>query len=92
MKAFLCCILTSFCCFNLTAEQISEPELWPVLYQGHWSLGHKMILNRKISSTNDEILSQIMMAYLKYKSGDQKAAIQLFQEIDQYVEHYYIQD
>ena len=90
MKAFLCCILASFSCLSLSAQEISEPQLWNVLSSGNFSLGHKMVLTRPSSSTNDEILSQFMMAYLYFKMGKSvEEIVDVIRGVDYYVGHIY---
>lgn len=70
--------------------KVSEPDIWPVLYHGNWSLAHKMMLMRPVESTNDQIMNSFMMAYVAYRNGDTKTAENMFRDIDYMVEHYYL--
>ena len=71
--------------------EVSEPILWTSLYQANHSLCHKMILTRPVASTNDDLMSSFMMAYLYYKEGNLEQMARVFEGVDRYVEHTYFQ-
>lgn len=90
IKFLIPCLLMCKAVLHADALEVSDPDLWTVLYRGEYSLGHKMILCRPALSTNDELFNQFMMAYLSYKANDLENAEVMFIGIDQYVEHFYI--
>ncbi len=72
--------------------EISEPQLWQMLYAGEFTLPWKMVLCRDNKSTNDELLGQFMMAYLYYRQGgpDKMHKVEnIFKGVDSYVRHFY---
>lgn len=87
--ALALCSLTGLHASHVNAP-ISEPQLWQVLYQGNWSLSHKMVLTRPINSTNDQIMSSFMLAYAKYRSGDEQEALNILKSVDNYIESVYL--
>lgn len=93
MKMILALILFCMTCFSLQAcdceSKLSEPLLWKMLYQGNSSLAHKLVLTRKTTTSNDEIMSQFMMAYLFYRSGQNQEIVPIFKGIDSYIEYNY---
>lgn len=88
----LALILCSFFGAKAFAEdiQLTEPQLWEVLHSGDWSLSQKMVLVRPINSTNDQLMSTFMLAYARYRSGNENEALQLLKSIDGYVETVYL--
>lgn len=93
MKKVLFTLIGFLACTSAHAREptikLSEPQLWEALYNGEYSLAHKMVLCRPSKETNDEILSLVMMHYLRYREGDEEV-LDLFHHIDSMVEGYYI--
>ncbi len=89
VKGILVFIFCCGFCLNANGPEISEPVLWRSLYHGNYSVSHKMMLSREISTTNDAIMSQFMMAYVYYKIDQTEQMVECFKGIDRYLEHYY---
>ena len=85
--AFALCSLTGL---HASETPLSEPQLWQVLYEGDWSMSHKMVLTRPINSTNDQIMSTFMLAYAKYRCGHEQEALNLLKSVDTYIESVYL--
>lgn len=86
LKMFL--LLTLFCITGgLFAADIERDQMmWAEAYQGNYSLVHKMALTRQVENINDEVINQLIMAYLYYRMGHYDQIYPIFNGMDRYFE------
>ncbi len=91
MSKYILCLAVVLCSFtsvNAFAQESvnQDQQLWTVLYEGNWSLAHKMILVRQNSdSPISTSMVYFMKSYANYRAGNTEEAIRDFQNVDRFV-------
>jgi len=63
-------------------------EIWKYAYQGNYNLTHKHILLRSNETMDEMLTSNLIMAYMCYRSNDTDCMNDLFRGIDDVVSKY----
>ncbi len=81
-------ILPMLACLFCSAPKptLSNAELLAEIYEGNFSLAHKVLLTHKSISDEDELFHRFIMAYFQYKLGYLENIEITFEEIDRFLE------